>query len=148
MFHENLLESAGGARCARRRVWMGDDPPAYVQILNLTIGRFRIRWRSFALPASYSDFNSCAIESPAVFRCVVYPAPLDMHGDRAKSGAVLQGSFLYVVMTEPLPYPFSDAIEAILVDKTGKRALLLDVLASTVHPDMVCMSVCLTREPQ
>ncbi|VVD31040.1 hypothetical protein [Paraburkholderia dioscoreae] len=41
-------------------------------------------------------------------------------------------------MNEPLPYPFSDAIEAILLDKTGKRALLLDVLASIVHPDMVC----------
>jgi hypothetical protein len=41
-------------------------------------------------------------------------------------------------MTQPLPYPFTDAIEAILLDKTGDRALLLDVLASIVHPDMVC----------
>lgn len=41
-------------------------------------------------------------------------------------------------MTQQLPYPFTDAIEAILLDKTGARALLLDVLASMVHPDMVC----------
>jgi hypothetical protein len=41
-------------------------------------------------------------------------------------------------MTAQLPYPFTDAIEAILLDKAGKRALLLDVLASIVHPDMVC----------
>lgn len=41
-------------------------------------------------------------------------------------------------MTQQLPYPFTDAIEAILLDRSGKRSLLLDVLASIVHPDMVC----------
>ncbi|MCX4150023.1 MULTISPECIES: hypothetical protein [Paraburkholderia] len=40
-------------------------------------------------------------------------------------------------MTE-LPYAFTDAIEAILTDKTRSCELLLDLLASIVHPDMVC----------
>jgi ketopantoate reductase len=40
-------------------------------------------------------------------------------------------------MTE-LPYAFTDAIEAILTDKARSCELLLDLLASIVHPDMVC----------
>lgn len=40
-------------------------------------------------------------------------------------------------MTE-LPYAFVDAIEAVLTDRDRSCELLLDLLASIVHPDMVC----------
>ncbi len=47
VFHENLLESACGTRCARRRMWIGDHPRAYVAKPFLTIGRILIQWRLF-----------------------------------------------------------------------------------------------------
>jgi hypothetical protein len=41
-------------------------------------------------------------------------------------------------MTIQVPSPFTEAIAALNADQVGEQLLLVDVLASIVHPDMVC----------